>query len=217
MTDLPGHLPHGRLICYADDTQLLDSAPPDSESLSQLQIRLQESMASVYNWFKSNSLKMNASKTDFILLGTKKSLQKASDFTFTFSDSTFQSSKTIKLLGVTVDQMLTWNQHISSVVRRCYSILISLHRFRRHFTTKALITIIQAHVFSQIIYCLSVWGGAAEKELQRIQKVINFAARIVTGVRRRDHISPFLNSLGWSRIGELVEERDRLKGNGPLS
>ena len=211
VADLPGHLPHGRLICYADDTQLLDSSPPDSESLSQLKIRLQESMASVHNWFKNNSLKMNASKTDFILLGTKKSLQKTSDFTFMFSDSTFQSSNTIKLLGVTVDQSLTWDRHISSVVRRCYGILISLNRFRRNFTTEALITIIQAHVFSQIIYCLPVWGGAAEKELQRLQKVINFAARVVTGARRRDHITPALNSLRWSRIGELVEERDCLK------
>lgn len=154
---------------------------------------------------------MNASKTDFILLGTKKSLQKASDFTFNFSDSTFQSSNTIKLLGVTVDQSLTWDRHISSVVRRCYGILISLYRFRRNFTTKALITIIQAHVFSQIIYCLPVWGGAAEKELKRLQKVINFAARVVTGARRRDHITPVLNSLHWPRIGELVEERDCLK------
>ena len=90
-------------------------------------------------------------------------------------------------VGVTLDQSLTWDRHISSVVRRCNGILVSLNRFRRHFTTEALITIIQAHVFSQIIYCLPVWGGAAEKELQRIQKVINFAARVVTGARRRDH------------------------------
>ena len=211
VADLPCHLPHGRLICYADDTQLLDSSRPDSESLSQLKIRLQESMAAVHNWFRDNSLKTNASKNDFILLGTKQSLQKTSDFTFTFSESTFQSSNTIKLLGVTLDQSLTWDRHISSVVRRCNGILVSLNRFRRHFTTEALITIIQAHVFSQIIYCLPVWGGAAEKELQRIQKVINFAARVVTGARRRDHITPALNSLHWSRIGELVEERDCLK------
>ena len=41
--------------------------------------------------------------------------------------------------------------------------------------------------------------------------MINFAARLVTGSKRRDHITPVLKSLHWSRIGELVEERDRLK------
>ena len=168
-------------------------------------------MASVHNWFKTNSLKMNASKTDFILLGTKTSLRKAANFHFDFSGSSFESSEAVKLLGVTVDQALTWDHQISVIVRRCYCILVSLNRFRRHFSTEALITIIQAHVFSQIIYCLPIWGGAADYQLNRVQKVINFAARIVTGVRRRDHITPALNSLHWSRIGELVEERDCLK------
>ena len=50
----------------------------------------------------------------------------------------------------------------------------------------------------------------AENELQRIQKVINFAARIDSGARHRDDITPALNSLHWSRIGELVEEREGL-------
>jgi len=211
VADLPSFLPHGRMICYADDTQLLDSSLPDSGSMLQLKIRIEESMASVHNWFKTNSLKMNASKTDFILLGTKNSLRKAANFQLDFSGSTFASSDAIKLLGVIVDQALTWDQHISVVVRRCYCILVSLNRFRRHFSTEALITIIQAHVFSQIIYCLPIWGGAADYQLHRVQKVINFAARVVTGVRRRDHITPALNSLHWSRIGELVEERDCLK------
>ena len=61
-------------------------------------------------------------------------------------------------------------------MRRCYCILLSLNRFRRHFSTEALITIIRAHVFSQILYCLPLWGGASQQQLYRIQKVINFAA-----------------------------------------
>ena len=154
---------------------------------------------------------MNASKTDFILLGTKSTLRKANKFTFSFCNNSFESSNTIRMLGVTVDQLLSWDQHISVVVRRCYCILLSLNRFRRHFSTEALITIIRAHVFSQILYCLPLWGGASQQQLYRIQKVINFAARVVTGVKRRDHITPALDSLHWSRIGQLVEERDCLK------
>ena len=211
VADLPCFLSHGHLVCYADDTQLLDSSPPDSDSLLQLKIRLQKTLTSVHNWFKTNSLKMNASKTDFILLGTKSTLRKANKFTFSFCNNSFESSNTIRMLGVTVDQLLSWDQHISVVVRRCYCILLSLNRFRRHFSTEALITIIRAHVFSQILYCLPLWGGASQQQLYRIQKVINFAARVVTGVKRRDHITPALNSLHWSRIGQLVEERDCLK------
>ena len=60
----------------------------------------------------------------------------------------------------------------------------------------------------QLLYCLSVWGGAAEFHLSRVQKTINFAARLVSGVRRSDPITPAVKTLGWRRISELVHCRD---------
>ena len=94
------------------------------------------------------------------------------------------------------------------VVRRCNSILASLYKTRHHFTPDVLKLLVQAHVFPHIQYCLSVWGGAAKCQLQRVQKTINFAARLVTGVRRTDHVSPALRDLGWESIDELVRRHD---------
>jgi len=71
--------------------------------------------------------------------------------------------------------------------------------------------IIQAYVFPHIIYCLCVWGGAAKGQLYKIQKLINFAARIVTGSKKHQHITPALNYLGWPRIETLVSQRDAIK------
>jgi hypothetical protein len=48
-------------------------------------------------------------------------------------------------------------------------------------------------------HCLS--AGTIEK-LQRVQ---NCAARVITGVRRSDHITPVLNVLHWLRISERIE------------
>ena len=94
------------------------------------------------------------------------------------------------------------------VVRRCNSILASFYKTRHHFTPDVLKLLVQAHVFPHIQYCLSVWGGAAKYQLKRVQKTINFAARLVTGARRADHISPALQDLGWERIEELVRRHD---------
>ena len=57
-------------------------------------------------------------------------------------------------------------------------------------------------------YCLTVWGGCSATLRHRVQKVINFGARIVTGLSRREHITPALESLGWDRLDGMLEERD---------
>ena len=204
--DLPSFLPHGRLVSYADDTQLLDSAHPDD--LSSLKSRLEETLLTVKSYFTSNSLKMNPSKTTLILVGTPHNLKRTSSFRINIADHVLTPSSSVKMLGVTINQSLSWEEHISSVVKKCNSILVCLYKIRHHLTPEARKLLIQAHVFPHILYCLSVWGGAAACHLARIQKLINFGARTVTGTKIRDHISPALVSLGWLKAHDLVVRRD---------
>ena len=39
---------------------------------------------------------------------------------------------------------------------------------------------------------------------EKFQKILNFAARIISECRKCDHISPVLNQLGWPNAEELV-------------
>ena len=208
INDLSSFLPHGRLLSYADDTQLLDQSTPDVVSLSHLKSRAEESILNLQTWFRSNSLKMNPDKTNFIIFGSKSSLKKASDFHITLSDSHIRPEPTVKVLGVTLDQCLTWEAHISAVVRKTNAILLSLYKIRHYFSPDILKVLVHAHVFPHLLYCMSVWGGAPQCRLSRIQRCLNFAARLITGVKRSDHITPSLESLGWSRMDDMIRRRD---------
>ena len=208
MNDLSSSLPHGRLLSYADDTQLLDHSLPDLISISALRVRVEESMQHLQNWFKVNGLKMNPNKTDFALIGTRASLKNAQNFSIHISGSTITPSPTIKVLGVLLDQHLNWDAHVSLVVRRCNAVTASLFKVRHHLTPDALKLLVNAHVFPHVAYCLSVWGGASKCRLSRVQRSLNFAARLITGVRRCDHISPALASLGWDRVEGMVAKHD---------
>ena len=208
INDLSSFLPHGRLLSYADDTQLLDHDSPDAIGLSNLKVRVEESILNLQIWFRSNSLKMNPNKTFFTILGTNPSVKKTEGFQITLSGTSIYPSVTVKILGVLLDQHLTWEPHISMIVRRCNAILASLYKFRYHFTSDILKLLVKTHVYPHFLYCLSVWGGAAKCHLLRIQRSINFAVRLVTGLRRNDHTSPALESLGWSTIEQMVEKHD---------
>ena len=51
-------------------------------------------------------------------------------------------------------------------------------------------------------------GGCSGSLNDRIQKAINFAAHVVTGLARRDHVTPALDALEWSRFEGMLERRD---------
>ena len=115
VNDLSCFLPHGRLISYADDTQILDSASPNPSELQALKSRAEYNVKCLQQWFSENSLKMNAGKTSFILLGTPRCIEKASNLTIQVSDTIIRPQKQIKVLGVVLDQTLSWESHISSL------------------------------------------------------------------------------------------------------
>ena len=209
--DLSGYLTHGRLISYADDTMHLDCAPPDGPGLDDLKNRLEFTVTQLQSWFSANSLKMNKKKTDFMLVGSKPNLKKTTHFHFDIDESSVHASNKVKILGVIVDSSLSWDAHVTQVVQKCNGILVSLFRFRHYFSVEVRQILIQAYVFPHITYCLCVWGGTGKGQLLRIQKVLNFAARIITGTKKYDHITPALNSLGWPKIETLVARRDAVK------
>ena len=67
-----------------------------------------------------------------------------------------------------------------------------------------------AFVFSKLLYCSSVWSNTSNSNIEKLQKVQNFAGRIVLGLRKYDHISEGLRSLNWLPI------KDRLKLNDAI-
>ena len=50
--DVYGHLAHGRLIAYTNDTMHIDSALPDRSGLADLKMKLELTMRELPSWFK---------------------------------------------------------------------------------------------------------------------------------------------------------------------
>ena len=55
---------------------------------------------------------------------------------------------------------------------------------------------------------MSVWGGCSATQKHRVQKVLNFAARIVCDLNRRQHVTPALDELRWQKVEEMISEHD---------
>ena len=103
-----------------------------------------------------------------------------------------------------MDRTLSYETHIDQLVGRCTGLLIGLSHARHRLPKETLTTIINALVLSTVRYCISVYGTASANSMSRIQKVINFSARVITGRRKYDHVSDALITLNWLRARELV-------------
>ena len=107
-----------------------------------------------------------------------------------------------------LDRHLVWESHVSAVVKRCYACICGISKFSRQLTHNVKKRLIECLVFPHVYYCLTVWGGCSQAQRYRVQKVINHCARIVTGTRKFDHVTPVLTQLEWPKLDELLVERD---------
>ena len=75
--------------------------------------------------------------------------------------------------------------------------LCGLNHSRHSLPQSTLLTLIQGLVISRIRYCLVVYGVCNSSQMKRVQKLLNFAARVLSGRRKFDHISDVLHRLNW--------------------
>ena len=125
-----------------------------------------------------------------------------------FGDAVIVPSTTAKILGVVVDSGLTFETHVSTVIRRCYATLGGLSKSARGLPREVKKLIVEMLIFPHIRYCLSVWSGCGVVQRHRVQKIVNHCAQVVMGVRRSAHVTPLLEELEWPQIDRLVEESD---------
>ena len=66
-------------------------------------------------------------------------------------------------------------------------------------------TLVQAFISCRLDYCNSLLYGVTDNVMRRVQSLQNAAARLITGARRRDHITPVLCQLHWLPVRWRVE------------
>ena len=152
-------------------------------------------------------MKVNAAKTQVMVFGSWQNLRLCPDINVKFGGNTIKPCLETKNLGVTFDRSLTWDSHVSVISRRCFGILAGLSHLRHHIPGRALETLVSALVLPHVRYCITVYGNGSQTNLNRVQKIINFAARVISGRRKFDRVSDVRERLGWMTADEMHQHR----------
>ncbi len=103
----------------------------------------------------------------------------------------------VRNLGIVFDPTLSFDKQISTVVKSSFFQLRSIVRIKKMLFMKDLQTVIHALITSRLDYCNSLYLGLPKSSLNRLELVQNVAARLLTGTRKHEHITPVLASLHW--------------------
>ena len=205
VNDLSLHAGGAQVVQYADDTQVIVSGP--KSEIPRLISRLEYSLSCLSDYFHFNGLKINVSKFELIVFGSKQNLRTLPTINVSCRGTCLTPSSEVRNLGLTFDQHLSWDAHVQKLSRKCCGILVALSHLRHYLPPQTIPDIVTALVISHIRYCLSVYGNGTAKNLASIQKILNFAARVISGRRKFDHVSDVRDALGWLDSSQLFHHQ----------
>jgi hypothetical protein len=188
---------------YADDTQIYGSCRP--HETDQLKIRVSACIDEVADWMRANRLQLNTAKTEVIWFATNRRQSQLPSTGLRIGNDVIIPSKSVRDLGVHFDSDLTMRTHVNRTVSRCFYALRQLRSVRRSVPSGVFQSLIAALVLTRLDYGNATLAGISARLINRLQSVLNAAARTIVGLHRRDHISQTLADLHWLRAAERID------------
>ena len=181
---------------FADDILLQLSAPP--YRISELLHSIQSCIGDVKAWATANMPKLNDKKTELMLVTSKRTKHLHSlPTSITVGNAQIPFKQSVKNLGFTLDSHLSMNAHVSKIARTCYFELRRLASIRRFLTSTATVTLVSAFALSRIHYCNSLLFGSTHDVTSHLQRIQNYAARVILCLPISSSLTIHLKSLHW--------------------
>ena len=167
---------------FADDTTLYQC----DRDLTNLSDSLQTSANELENWTKSNHMAINTIKTKAMLITTR---QKRQNLQSSF-DKIMLQNKTIsevsehKVLGVTIDNNLSWAKHISNTSKMLSKKIYQLARIKKFIGPHARKMFFAAHILPYFDYSSTLWDSACANTFKLLTRLFKRALKLVLAKRK---------------------------------
>ena len=199
---------HGlELHAYADDMQLYISIKPINQRVVDEGVaKLENCLTDIDTWMSQNKLKLNADETEVLVMGTPQMRAKISIPCITVNGVIVPVlNEPVSNLGAVFDRNMNMSAHVSKVIKSANYHLRNIGKIRKFLNTDTAKSAVVSLVTLRLDYCNGLLCGITDELLCRLQKVQNNAARVVSGTKKYDHITPVLIDLHWQPIRKRIE------------
>ena len=153
---------------FADDTNITIS----SKSITKLVQFVNTDLDNLNDWLLANKLSLNVTKTEQMYIASDNSLNKISDLaTIHLANKQIRKVKKSKSLGITIDERLSWTDHIDIVSKNVSSAIGGLRQVRSFINKETAIIIYNSLIQPLFDYCDIVVGFSWSVTGHKVAKV----------------------------------------------
>ena len=145
------------------------------------------------------------SKTEFLIISSSQQLSKVTVASIKVGECDIQPLKHVRNLGTWFDNHMSMNIHIGKVCSKAFRGLYNIRQIRKYLSAESAKCLIHAFVTSHLDYCNALLYKFPQYQYDRLQKVLNAAARVTCLIPKFAHIAPVLRELHWLPVKFRVE------------
>ena len=175
-----------------------------SENVDALVLSTESCVQAVKQWTLQNKLQLNEDKTEALLIDPSHRCPSPPS-SLCFGQSSVPFSECARNLGVMFDQTMSMKAQVDKICQSTYIELRRIASIRQFLTNEATKTLVTSLILSRLDYCNSLLAGIPQKHIDRLQRVMNCAARLITRSSKREHVTPLLVELHWLPIARRIE------------
>ena len=189
---------------YADDNQIYCTFNIDVQ-YNIMRVKIPKIFSIISTWMRSHFLKLNPSKSEIIIFHPASTSPYICVSRVYFTpDLNLTTQSTVHLLGMTLDSCLTYDNHVTSLMKSTYNHIRNVASVRKLLSIPHIKSLVNAIIMSKLDYCNSLLYGTSSYNLTRLQLLQNSAAKVIYGRRKRDRVSDILEELHWLRVDARI-------------
>ena len=164
--------------------------------------RIEECISDIRSWMASSFLCLNDSKTEFIVFGSKNSLSHLPSASLKIGNSEVSKVSEVRNLGSTLDETLSMQKQINNTCKGAWMCLRRIGQIRQFLDKATAEKLVHAYISSKLDFMNALLYSLPSNHLDKLTRVQNAAARLVTRTKKFDHITPVLVQLHWLSIAQ---------------
>lgn len=190
------------ILSFADDTTVYTAGRDINEVIQTANTEL----GNLFQWFCANKMQLNAKKSKFAIFSPRQTRLPTRLNEIHINNQSITrignhcEEKSMKFLGVHLDENLTWQAHIDHINKKISQSLFAIYRVKNILPTSALKSLYYALIHSHLNYAIQIWGNS-----NYMYKIITRQKQAIRAISHKPYLSHTEPLFKQHRILKLVD------------